>query len=119
MRGQLDFSNWEESACSQMGQCWLNDCDSVYEHLVSPKLNTIDDTRLGIDLMALRQQVWERGGERTPEVDHSSGDYPGWIDTSTMPADPLTKAMQGERLTAIAMTGQLDLQPIAESLMIK
>ena len=53
------------------------------------------------------------------EVDHSSGDYPRWIDTSTMPADPLTKAMESSRLTAIMMTGQLDLQPTAESLMIK
>ena len=119
MRGQLDFSQWEESACSQMGHCWMTDCDSLYEHLVSPKLNAIDNKRLGIDLMALRQQVWERGGERTAEVDHNSGDYPRWIDTSTMPADPLTKAMDGSRLTEIMMTGQLDLQPTAESLMIK
>ena len=119
MRGQLDFSKWEESACSQMGHCWMTDCDSLYEHLVSPKLNAIDNKRLGIDLMALRQQAWERGGERTPVVDHGSGDYPRWIDTSTMPADPLTKAMDGSRLTAIMMTGQLDLQPTAESLMIK
>ena len=36
-----------------------------------------------------------------------------------MVADPLTKAMQGDRLTAVMMTGQLDLKPIAESLMIK
>ena len=87
--------------------------------LLRRSFNTIDNKRLGIDLMVLRQQVWERNGERTPEVDHSSGDYPRWIDTATMPADPLTKAMQGERLTAIVMAGQLDLQPTAESLMIK
>ena len=31
----------------------------------------------------------------------------------------LTKAMQGDRLTAVMMTGQLDLRPTAESLMIK
>ena len=36
-----------------------------------------------------------------------------------MVADPLTKAMSGDRLTAMMMTGQLDLQPTAESLMIK
>ena len=119
MRGLLDFANWEESASSQMGHCWMTDCDSLYEHLVAPKLNSIDNKRLGIDLMALRQQVWERNGERTQEVDHSSGDYPRWIDTSTMVADPLTKAMQGDRLTAVMMTGQLDLRPTAESLMIK
>jgi len=37
MRGQLDFRNWEESASSQMGHCWMTDCESLYEHLVSPK----------------------------------------------------------------------------------
>ena len=37
----------------------------------------------------------------------------------TMPADPLTKAMPGDRLTAVMMTGQLGLRPTAESLMIK
>ena len=36
-----------------------------------------------------------------------------------MVADPLTKAMQGDRLIACMMTGQLDLQPTAESPMIK
>ena len=97
----------------------MTDCDSLYEHLVAPKLNSIDNKRLGIDLMALRQQVWERNGERTQEVDHSSGDYPRWIDTSTMVADPLTKAMQGDRLTAVTMTGQMDLKPTAECLMTK
>ena len=114
MRGQLDFTNWEESAASQMGHCWMTDCDSLYEHLVSPKLNSIDNKRVGIGLKALRQQVWGREGERTQQVDHSSGDYPRWIDTSTMVADPLTKAMNGDRLTEMMMTGQLHL-----SLMLK
>ena len=97
----------------------MTDCDSLYEHLVSPKLNTIDNKRLGIDLMALRQSVWEREGERTQEVDHSCGDYPRWIDTSTMVADPLTKAMSGGVLSVTMNTGVLDLRPTAESLMIK
>ena len=85
MRGQLDFSNWEESASSQMGHCWMTDCDSLYEHLVAPKFNSIDNKRLGIDLMALRQQVWERNGERTPEVDiaavttHVGLTHPRWL----------------------------------------
>ena len=69
--------------------------------------------------MALRQQVWEREGERTEEVDHSSGDYPRWIDTSTMLSDPLTKVMNSERLMKTFMTGVFDMRPTAESLMIK
>ena len=61
--------------------------------------------------MALRQQIWERDGERTLEVDQSTGDYPRWIDTSVMLADPLTKAMGAERLVDTFATGILDLRP--------
>jgi hypothetical protein len=119
MKGKLDLANWEESAASNMGHVWMTDCDSLYEHLVSPRLNTIENKRLAIDLMALRQQIWERGGERTQEVDHSSGDYPRWIDTSVMLADPLTKPMGAERLVETFRTGVFDMIPTAESLMIK
>ena len=119
MKGELDFHDWEESAASNMGHVWMTDCDSLYEHLVSPRFNTIENKRLAIDLMALRQQIWERGGERTQEVDHSSGDYPRWIDTSVMLADPLTKPMGAERLEETFSTGIFDMRPTAESLMIK
>jgi hypothetical protein len=119
MKGKLDLKNWEESSAMHMGHVWMTDCESLYEHLISPRLNTIDNKRLAIDLMALRQYVWERCGERTQYIDHASGDYPRWIDTSTMIADPLTKAMDGARLENTLMTGQLDLRPTAESLMIK
>ena len=73
----------------------MTDCDSLYEHLVSPRLNTIDNKRLAIDLMASRQLVWKRCGQTRQYIDHGSGDYPRRIDTSTMIADPLTKAMNG------------------------
>ena len=53
------------------------------------------------------------------EVDHSCGDYPRWIDTSVMLADPLTKAMNAERLVATMETGNFDIRQTAESLMIK
>ena len=119
MKGQLDRNNWEESACETMGHIWLTDCDSLYEHLMSSKFNSIENKRLAIDLMALRQQVWERNGERTLEVDHSSGDYPRWIDTSVMLADPLTKAMNTEKLIQTMMTGEFDLKATLESLVIK
>ena len=69
--------------------------------------------------MALRQQIWERDGERTFEVDHSSGDYPRWIDTSVMLADPLTKSMNSDVLGKVMMTGVFDMKPTEESLMIK
>ena len=93
----------------------MTDCDSLYEHLMSPRLNTVGNKRLQIDLMALRQQVWERGGERTLEVDHSCGDYPRWIDTSEMLADPLTKALAADRLVATMETRHFENRPTVES----
>ena len=91
MKGELELRNWEETAARAMGHVWTTDCDSLYEHLLSPRLNAIENKRLAIDLMALRQQIWERDGERTLEIDHSCGDYPRLIDTSVMLADPLYK----------------------------
>ena len=69
--------------------------------------------------MALRQQIWERDGERTQSIDDTCGDYPRWIDTSVMLADPLTKAMGADRMVETFMTGRFDMRPTAESLMIK
>ena len=117
--GLLDMHDWENSAAKHMGHVWFTDCDSLYEHLVAQRFNQIENKRLSIDLMALRQQIWERDGERTEEVEHSSGDYPRWIDTSTMLSDPLTKVMNSTRLTDAFMTGIFDMRPTSESLMIK
>ena len=119
MMGKLDMRNWEETAARNMGHIWMTDCDSLYEHLMSQRLNTIENKRLAIDLMALRQQIWERDGERTLEIDHSCGDYPRWIDTSVMLADPLTKSMNADRMVETMMTGRFDMRPTAESLYIK
>ena len=119
MRGKLNIHDWEESSSSQMGHVWMTDCDSLYEHLISPKNNSVDNKRLAIDLMALRQYVWERNGERSQYIEHSNGDYPRWIDTSTMIADPLTKSMDPTRLVNTLTTGKLDLRPTPESLAIK
>ena len=117
--GLLDMHEWEESAARHMGHVWFTDCDSLYEHLVASRFNQIENKRLSIDLMALRQQIWEREGEQTEIVDHSSGDFPGSIDTSTMISDPLTKVMNSNRLTQTFMTGLFDMNPTPESLMVK
>ena len=97
-KGELDLANWEESSAESMGHCWMTDCESLFEHLAAPKLNTIDNKRLAIDLTARRPYIWERQGERLDMIDHSYGDYPRWIDTSVMIADPLTKDMNADRL---------------------
>ena len=109
MHDKLELRYWERSATKHMGHVWMTDCDSLYEHLVSPKLNTIENKRLGIDLMALRQQIWERDGERTLVLDRASGDYPRWIDTSVMLADPLTKNMNPDRPIQTLTTGSFDI----------
>ena len=119
MKGKLDMRNWEESASRAMGHVWMTDCESLYQHLMSQRLNQVENKRLAIDLMALRQQIWERDGHRTLEIDHSCGDYPRWIDTSVMLADALTKTMATTQLDATMSTGIFDLKPTAESLMIK
>ena len=112
-QGKLDIRNWEESAAQAMGHCWMTDCESLYEHLMSQRLNSIENKRLAIDLKALRQYIWERNGDRTLEVDCSCGDYPRWIDTSVMLADPLTKAMKTDRLDETLRTGRFNLRPTA------
>jgi hypothetical protein len=117
--GLLDIRNWEESAAAAMGHIWFTDCDSLYEHLVSTRLNQIENKRLRIDMMALRQQIWERAGERTEVLDYMTGDYPRWIDTSCMIADPLTKVMNAQRMIDTFMSGKFDMRPTAESLRIK
>ena len=118
-RGKLDMKNWEVSAAANMSHIWFTDCDSLYEHLVSPSNKQVANKRLAIDLKSLRQRIWERDGDRTEVVDHTSGDYPRWIDTSTMLADPLTKVMSSERLDGTMMTGLFDMRPTAEILAIK
>ena len=118
-QGKLDIKNWEETAALEMGHIWFTDCDSLYEHLVSVKMNQIENKRLRIDMMSLRQQIWERGGERSETLDYMRGDYPRWIDTSTMIADPLTKVMNADRMTRTFETGVFDMVPTAESLAIK
>jgi hypothetical protein len=118
-KGQLDIRNWEESAADALGHVWFTDCDSLYEHLVSTRMNQIENKRLRIDMSALRQQIWERGGERTETIDFLTGDYPRWIDTSAMIADPLTKVMNAERMIKTFETGVFDMTPTEESLRIK
>ena len=52
-------------------------------------------------------------------ADTTRGDYPRWIDTSAMLADPLTKVMDSGRLDRAMMTGYFDMRPTQESLAVK
>ena len=112
MKGEHEMCNWEKTAARTMGHVWMTGCDSFYEHLMSQRLNTIENKRMAIDLEALGQQIWERDGERTLEIDYSCGDNPRWIDARVMLADPLTKSMSFDRLLQAMMTGRFDMRPI-------
>ena len=87
--------------------------------MISPSAKQVGCKRLAVYLLALRQHVWERFGERTDSITSSSGDYPRWIDTFAMIADPLTKVMKTDILDNAMATGGFDMRPTAESLMIK
>ena len=119
-RGVLDKKSWEESAQENMAHVWITDCDSLYEHLISPRNKQVDNKRLAIDMAALRQIIWDRrDGEDTNLADSTKGDYPRWVDTSVMLSDPLTKVMAADVLEEALMTGFYDMTPSAESLIIK
>ena len=70
-------------------------------------------------MSALRQQIWECARERTETIDYLTGDYPRWIDTSAMIADPLTKVMKADKMIKTFETGIFDMTPTEESLRIK
>ena len=53
-RGKLDHKNWEISASENMSHVWLTDCDSLYEHIISPRTQQVANKCLAIDLKALR-----------------------------------------------------------------
>ena len=99
---------------------WLTDCESLYSYLTNPVNNGTEDKRLEIDLEDLRQMIWEDPfGRPKDDLTEQQIDKIRWIDTSTMIADPLTKGMESERLLECMETNVLDLQPTAESAMIK
>ena len=81
MKSELYMNQWDQSASDSMGHVLLTDRHFLYGHLMSPQPVAIEDTRLAIDLMALRQQIWNLDGERKLEVDSTCVDHQCWIDT--------------------------------------
>ena len=80
----------------------------------------MEDKRLEIDLLDLRQILWEDWlASPKDEIAEDQCDKCIWIDTSTMIADPLTKAMKSDRLDTAISSCWLDLEPTAESQMAK
>ena len=81
-----------------MPQLLLSDCRSLVEHLNSEIPAKISDKRLGIEMAAIRQQLWTDDVRRTWTEYPSGGDALIWISTSTMVSDVLTKSMRPDLL---------------------
>ena len=76
MKLKLQRGDWETSSAENMAHVWITDCDSLYEHLISTRAKQVDNQRLGIDMAALRQIVWDRReGLDTTMADTTKGDY--------------------------------------------
>ena len=98
----------------------MTDCESVSSFLNNPAPNGVDDKRLLIDLEGQRQMLWEDAqGNPKDTLEENQTDKIRWIDTSTMLADPLTKAMKPDRMVKAFITGFLDLVPTDASVMSK
>ena len=118
--GLRDDDNREESCARAMKHVWLTDCESLHSFLVNPVAAPVEDKRLEIDLLDLRQILWEDWlGNPKDEITEDQCDKCIWIDTSTMIADPLTKAMKSDRLDQAMTSCWLDLEATAESQMSK
>ena len=64
--------------------------------------------------------MWEdHHGRLKDSIEEEQTDKALWIDTSTMIADPLTKAMKSDRLDKAIFTCFLDLEPTNESKIAK
>ena len=98
LRGQLPYlKGWLEETQKKMRHLWVTDCRSLSDHLNSQQVNKVSDKRLMIELMAMRQQLWE-DETATWQLHGPHGDRLRWTDTATQIADALTKSMKPHQL---------------------
>lgn len=88
MQGKLNLAEWENSNNhNPMKHLWLSDCGSLVSHLKNPLEAKLENTRLSIDMAALRQRLWaDTDGEPYEELpeDDKANNIVRWIDTSVM-----------------------------------
>ena len=63
LNGVLDRPNWEASAAAFRHAVWLTDCNSCSSALQRPVQGKTTDKRLGIEIAALRQNLWRVPGQ--------------------------------------------------------
>ena len=91
------------------------DCRSLEEHTKQAGLHIVGDKRLAINLCALRQDLWRCQGEEVGDPLYLDQPPPEgttviqWIQTSTMLADGLTKAMKSPQLHQLMETGYVSV----------
>ena len=120
--GRLDHMDWEAIAAAFMHAEFFTDCESARAALMRPVHGKMAAKRLGIEVASLRQSLWRSPGETVgvPHIDEKrpteTTDSIHWIDTDIMLADPLTKAMTGEKLIEAMRTNKWNLSQPIESL---
>ena len=83
---------------------------------MKPSLGKSSDKRLGIEIAALRQQLWRKPGDTDLDLrvrdkrPTECTDMIRWIDTRSMLADPLTKDMRDDYLQNVLDTNEWDFE---------
>ena len=95
----------EDSCESKRPHVSVADCRSLADHLNSDAPARVQDKRLQIELIALRQSIFTEDGNRTCEVYHGGGDRVDWIGTATQAADCFTKSMKPDFILRLIGSG--------------
>ena len=89
MRGQLNIRQWEETASAAMGHVWFAGCESFFAHLISPSTKKVDNKRLAVDNNSSETTVTIVTKKLMDRREIKSG----WVDTTAMLSDCLTKTV--------------------------
>ena len=127
----LDMQKWEQSAAKVMPHLWLSDCNALVSHVLNPKDEKLENTRLSLDIAMIKQRLWtDPDGESYEDLPITTAqelyeknkplinNIVRWIDTSAMVVDCMTKRMKADTMYRV-MDGVLDLTPTPESILCK
>ena len=84
---------WEEDSRMCIPHLALTDCLSLADHLAAEIPARVQDKRLGIELIAIHDNLW-LDGQKTWTSMKNGGDCLEWMLTATMISDCLTKSMK-------------------------